>query len=293
MCGKIKESGLIDIILLIFSTILDFPSGSESKQSASNARDQGSVPGSGRFPGEGHGNPLQYPCLENSMHWATNTFKNSGIWGQYPVLSIQRPLRMQPWGGCSPLVSILSSLRAHHGGRGSCSGLSLQHPLFTDKAGNFFNPHVHVSTPRFSNWAGPEGAFLGQTLPPYPLDCSTPGFPILHYLPEFAQTHVHWVGDAIQPSHLCCPLFSLPSIFPSNRVFSKQLALCIRWPKYWSFNFSISPSNEYSGVISFRIDWFDFLSVQGTLKNLFQHHNSKPSALWCQSSLWFNSHICT
>ena len=78
---------------------------------------------------------------------------------------------------------------------------------------------------------------------------------------------------------LCHPLLLLPPIFPSIRIFSNELALCIRWPKYWSFSFSISPSNEYSGLISFRIDWFDLLAVQGTLKSLLQHHNSKASIL--------------
>jgi len=109
------------------------------------------------------------------------------------------------------------------------------------------------------------------------MDCSTPGFPVLHYLLEFAQTHV----ESLIPSNqliLCCPLLLLPPIFPSIRVFSNEMALCIRWPKYWSF--SISPSNEYSGFISFRIDWFDLLAVQGTLKSLLQHHSSKTSILW-------------
>ena len=80
---------------------------------------------------------------------------------------------------------------------------------------------------------------------------------------------------------LCHLLFLLPSIFPSIMVFSNELVLCVRWPKYWSFSFSISPSNEYSGLISFRIDWFDLLAVQGTLKSLLQHHSSKASLLWC------------
>ena len=93
-----------------------------------------------------------------------------------------------------------------------------------------------------------------------PMGCSTWGFPVLHHLPEFAQTSVHWVGDAIQHLIFCHPLFLLPSIFPGIRVFSKESILHIRWPKYWSFRFSISPSNEYSGLISFRIDWFDWLS---------------------------------
>ena len=100
-----------------------------------------------------------------------------------------------------------------------------------------------------------------------PINCSMPGFPVLHHLIEFVLTHVHWVGDAIQPSHpLSYP--SPPDLnFPSIRVFSNESALCIRWPKYWSFSFSIIPSNEYSGLISFRMDWFDLLAVQGTLKS--------------------------
>ena len=86
-------------------------------------------------------------------------------------------------------------------------------------------------------------------------------------------------GDTIQPSHLLLPLFLLPPVFPSIRVFSSESALPIRWPKYWSFSFSISPSNEFSELISFGIDWFYLLAVQGTLKNLCQHHNSKASVL--------------
>ena len=105
-----------------------------------------------------------------------------------------------------------------------------------------------------------------------PMDCSTPGFPVHHQLPEPTQTHVHQVSDAISS---CLPLNLPPSIFPSIRVFSKESVLRIRWPKFWSFSFSISPSNEYSELISFGIDWFDLLAVQGTLKSLLQHHTSK------------------
>ena len=111
------------------------------------------------------------------------------------------------------------------------------------------------------------------------MDCSMPGLPVLHYLLELAQTHVHWVGDAIQPSHPLSPLLLLPLIFPGIRVFSNESALLIRWPKYWSFSFSISPSNEYSVLISFRIDWVDVFAVPGTLKSLLQHHSSKASIL--------------
>ena len=109
------------------------------------------------------------------------------------------------------------------------------------------------------------------------MDGSRPGFPVHHQLPEFTQTRVHWVGDAIQPSHPLSPLLLPPLIFPSTRVFSNESVLRIRWPKYGNFSFSISPSNEHSGLISFRMDWLDLLAVQGTLKSLLQHHISKAS----------------
>ena len=109
-----------------------------------------------------------------------------------------------------------------------------------------------------------------------PTDCSTPGLPVHHQLPEFTQTHVHHVSEAIRPFH---PLLLLPSIFPSIRVFSNESVLRIRWPKYWSFSFNISPSSEYSRLISFRMDWLDLLAVQDTLKSLLQHHTSKASII--------------
>ena len=112
---------------------------------------------------------------------------------------------------------------------------------------------------------------------------STLGLPVHHQLPEFTQTHVHQVSDAIQPSLLCHPLLLLPPIPPSIRVFSNESTLCMRWPKYWSFSFSIIPSKELPGLISFRMDWLDLLAVQGTLKSLLQHHSSKASILWCSA----------
>ena len=114
-----------------------------------------------------------------------------------------------------------------------------------------------------------------------PMDRSMPGFPVLHNLLEFAQTHVHWMASVMPYNHLilCCPLL-LPSIFPSIRVFSNESALHIRWPKYWSFIFNISPSSEHPGLISFRMDWLDLLAVQGKCKSLLQHHSSKASILW-------------
>ena len=118
-----------------------------------------------------------------------------------------------------------------------------------------------------------------------PTDCSMPGFLVHHQLLEFTKTHVQWVSDAIQPPHPLLSLLLLPSIFPSIRVFSNESALHIRWPKYWSFSFNISPSSEHPGLISFRMDWLDVVAVQGTLKNLLQHHSSKVSIL--QHSAFF------
>ena len=106
-----------------------------------------------------------------------------------------------------------------------------------------------------------------------------PGLPVHQQLPEFTQTHLH---ESVMPSSyliLCCPLLLPPSIFPSIRILSNESVLRIRWPKYWSFSLSISPSNEHPGLISFRMDWLDPLAVQGTLKSLLQHHSSKASIL--------------
>ena len=104
---------------------------------------------------------------------------------------------------------------------------------------------------------------------------STPGLPVHHQLLEFTQTRIHRVGDAIRPSILCHPLLLLPPIPPSIRIFSTESTLRMRWPKYWSFSFNISPSNERPELISFKMDWLDLLAVQGTLKSLLQHHSSK------------------
>ena len=109
---------------------------------------------------------------------------------------------------------------------------------------------------------------------------STPGLPVHYQHPESTQTHVHCVGDAIQPSHPLSSPSSPAFIFPNIRVFSSESALHIRWPNYWSFSFNISPSSEHPGLISFRMDWLDLLAVQGTLTSLLQHHSSKASILW-------------
>ena len=114
------------------------------------------------------------------------------------------------------------------------------------------------------------------------MDCSTPGLPVHHQIPDIKLMSM----ESVTPSNhliLCHPLLLLPSIFPNIRVFSNESVLCVRWPKYWSFNFNISPSNEHPALISFRMDWLDLLAVQGTVKSLLQHHSSKASILQCSA----------
>ena len=126
-----------------------------------------------------------------------------------------------------------------------------------------------------------EFSSVDQSCPPLcdPMNCSMSGLPVHHQLSESTKTHVHWVGDAIQPSHpLLSPSLYAPSLSQHQGLFQwVESALCIRWPKYWSFSFSISLSNAYSGLISFKTDWFDLLAVPGTLQSLLQHHNPKAS----------------
>ena len=124
------------------------------------------------------------------------------------------------------------------------------------------------------------GSVMSDSGPPY---CSMPGIPVHHQLPEFTQTRVLCSVMSSNQLILRCPLLIPPSIFPSICIFSNESGLRIRWPKYWSFSFNICPSNEYSGLISFRMDWLDLLAVQGTLKSLLQHHSSKASSLWCSA----------
>ena len=144
---------------------------------------------------------------------------------------------------------------------------------------------------KVSHWGKVQFSSVPQLHPTLcdPMDCNTPGLPVHHQLPEFTKL---MSIESVMPSSrliLCRPLLLLPSIFPSIRVFSNESALPIRWPKYWSFSFSISPSNEHPGLISFRMDWLDLLAVQGTLKSLLQHHQFFSTQLSSQSS----SHIHT
>ena len=126
-----------------------------------------------------------------------------------------------------------------------------------------------------------------------PMNRSMPGLPVHHQLPESTQTHVHRVGDATSHLILCRPLLFLPSTFPRIRVFSNELALLIRWPKYWSFSFNISPSNEHPGLISFRMDWLDLLAVQGISRVFSNTTVQKHQFFGTQLSSHSNSHIRT
>ena len=123
-----------------------------------------------------------------------------------------------------------------------------------------------------------------------PMNRSTPGLPVHHQLPEFTQTHVHRVSDAFVI--LCHPLFLLPSIPPSIRVFSNESTLRMRWPKYWSFSFNIIPSKEHPGLMSFRMDWLDLLAVQGTLRSLLQHHSSKAFLVFAAAAAGKSPQLC-
>ena len=145
--------------------------------------------------------------------------------------------------------------------------------------------HVSILSYCFSVLFVVQFSLVAQSCPTLcdPMNCSTPGLPVHHQIPQFTQTHVHPVGDASNHLILCRPLLLPPSIFPGIRVFSNESVLRIRWPKYWSFSFSINPSNDHSGMISFRMDWFDLLAVQGTLKSLLQHHNLKVSVVQCSA----------
>ena len=121
----------------------------------------------------------------------------------------------------------------------------------------------------------------------------TLGSSVLHYLPEFSQIHVHWVSDTIQPSHPLPPSSPFAFNLSQHQGLFQEVSSYYEMPKYRSFSFNISPSNEYSGLISFRMDCLALLAIQGALKSLLQYHNSKASVLQCLPSLWSNSHICT
>ena len=196
------------------------------------------------------------------------------------------------WQWRKPLACGLPSFSSHAGSVSLCKGPS-------PGVCGFLTPNS-IHNPSYFTFSHPSAMYVrvqissvAQSCPTLcdPMDCSMPGCPVHHQLPELAQTHVLWVGDAIQRSH---PLLSpSPPIFnlSQHQGLSNESVLHIRWPKYGSF--SISPSNENSGLISFRIEWFDLLSVQGTLKSFIQHHSSKASIIQCSALFVVHSHIHT
>ena len=144
---------------------------------------------------------------------------------------------------------------------------------------SWFMSELNSSAPSRMGTESVQFSSVAQSCPTlcHPMNCSTPGLPVHHQLPEFTQTHAHQVGDVIQPSHPLSSTSPPAPILLSIRVFFNESTLRMRWPKYWSFSFSISPSNEHPGLISFRMDWLDLLAVEGTLKSLLQYHSSKAS----------------
>ena len=156
----------------------------------------------------------------------------------------------------------------------------------------FFNYAMNI--PASSSLHSVQFGSVTQSCPTLwdPMNRSTPGLPITN---SRSPPKLKLIKSIMPFNHLilCRPLLFLPSIFPSIRVFSNESALRMRWPKYWSFSLNINPSNEHPGLISFRMDWLDLLSVQGTLKSLLQHHSSKASILWCSGVFTTNSHIHT
>ena len=175
-----------------------------------------------------------------------------------------------PLWGCDCPLPVLA---AYHRRGMVCSQLALLSPLFCEWAWWC----LQFTTVHFSSVAQSCLTLCD------PMNCSTPPLPVHYQLPEFTQTHVQRVSDAIQPSHPLWSPFHLPPIPPSIRVFSNESTLRKRWPKYWSFSFSISLSNEHPGLISLWMELLDLLAVQGTLKSLFQHHSSKASVLQCSA----------
>ena len=193
---------------------------------------------------------------------------------------------LNPDVGCQAPSSSLDQEAATHLW-GNCSEEVEQKPVYIwFLARKYMQSSIHVGKRLLLTTKNEYLSSVTQSCPTFcdPMDCSTPGLLVHHQLLAFTQTHVHWVS-VMPPSHLilCCPLLLLPSIFPSIRVFSNESVLHCSWPKNWSFSFSISPANEYSGLISFRMDWLDLLAVQGILKSLLQHHSSKASILQCSA----------
>ena len=220
---------------------------------AGDARDMSSIPGSGRSSGVVNDNTLQYSCLENSMD--RGTWQATELWWSSTESDTTKCLHthMRSLFSAKEHPTCQSTVSKNVGDTRPCGGYSVQFSSFQSLSRVWL-----FATP----WTAAHQASLSIT----------------NSQSLFKLTSI----ESVMPSNhliLCHPLLLLPSIFPRTRVFTNELVLHIRWPKYWSFTFNISPSNEYSGLISFKIEWLDLLAVQGTLKSLLQHHDSKASIL--------------
>ena len=234
-------------VILYYSQ--SFPCSLSGKESVCSAEDMGSVPWSRRAPGKGNGNPLQYSCLENPMDrgaWQATVHGVERVGHDLETKPLSPPFFITP-----QTISYLNISHTYYA-KWTCKNESVQSLS-----------HLQLfATP----WTAAHQVSLSITN-------------------SWSLLKLMSIKSAMPSDHLilCHPLLLLPSIFPSIRVFSKESVLHIRWPKYWSFRFSISPSNEYPGLISLRIDWFDLLAVQGTLKSFLQHHSSKASIFQCSA----------
>ena len=256
---------------------MGFPGGLVVKNPLANAGDVGLLSGLGRALGEGNGNPLQY-FWQATVHGVARIEHDLATKPPPPPVFLPgKSHRQRSLAGCSPCV---------------------HEQLDTTE---WLNTHTHAHT-HSQVQLKPLEPSLTQAVPQsgrsVQFSCSvvsgffTTPWTTAHQASRSitnSQSLLKLLSiESVMPSNhltLCHPLLLLPSIFPSIRVFSNKSALRIRWPKYWSFSFSISPSNEHSGLISFRMDWLDLPAAQGTLKSLHQHHDSKASILWCSVSL--------
>ena len=288
-----------------------FPDASDGKESTCHAGDQSSIPGSGRSYGEGNGNPLQYSCLENPM--------NRGAWWGI-VHRVAKNQAQLKWLSTHTqkereyIISVLLGSNANHYTLNyvgkwyvcccwrvwewrcrrswrqhkwkllclTCSAhpICVKGSVFSPLWGGLYRMHVVVAIVQLLS-------HVQLFVTPGTIACQVPLSPTISWsLLKLMSTESVMLSNHLI---LCSPLVLLLSIFSNIGVFSNKLALHISWPKYWSFSFSSSPSNEYLGLISFIIDWFDLLAVQGTLKNLLQHRSLKVSILW--HSVFFMIHL--
>ena len=243
---------------------MGFLGGSDSKESSCNTGDLGSIPGLGRSPGEGNSYPLQYTGLENSRDCIVHGVTKSQTWLSFTQMLFTHKQKI-----------ICGTIWRNVDGTASDSDTRdylLYNNYFGNKYLNLRLPALFSSV-QFSRSVH---VWLFATLWTAARQAS------LSITNSRSSPKAMSIESVMPSSHLilCCPLFLLPPILPSIRVFSNESALCIRWPKYWSFSFNISHSSEHPGLISFRMDWLYLLALQGTLKSLLQHHSSKASILW-------------